>query len=246
MKSAASLAQHSISYGQRIISFDLKFTHRKTLAITVNPDLSVSVTAPEGKELDVIKAKIKKRASWILKQQEYFKAFLPVTPPRQFVSGETHYYLGKQYRLKVIESESESVKLKSGYLNISIKDKTNSDKVKSILEKWFVSRAKLQFEKSLEKCFERFKKYEIQRPKLQIRKMLKRWGSFGQKGIIYLNPELIKAPVYCIDYVITHELCHLIYPNHGKQFYELLGRIMPDWEQRKLKLEKIDIGLSIR
>jgi predicted metal-dependent hydrolase len=246
MESASLQPEHSISYGQRIISFVLKFTARKTLAITVNPDLSVLVTAPQGKEIDAIKAKVKKRANWILKQQEYFKTFLPTTPPRQFVSGETHYYLGKQYRLKVTESNEENIKLKNGYIIISVQNKSDPIQVKSVFEKWLISRGQMHFQKSLEKCLEKFKRYEMQAPKIQIRKMSKRWGSFGRRGVVYLNPELIKSPSYCIDYVITHELCHLIFPNHSRQFYELLGRIMPDWEQRKLKLEKINIGLYIK
>src|SRR5687768_12497831 len=100
--SSVELTTYSVDYGRETIHFTLKFSRRKTLAIDVNPDLSVLVTAPKAKDLDLIKSKVHKRASWILKQQDYFRAFLPPMPPRQYISGETHYYLGRQYRLKII------------------------------------------------------------------------------------------------------------------------------------------------
>jgi predicted metal-dependent hydrolase len=71
--------------------------------------------------------------------------------------------------------------------------------------------------------------------------MVKRWGSFSQRGVIYLNPELIKAPSHCIDYVVTHELCHLRHPNHTKSFYNLLSSVIPDWQMRKARLERVEI-----
>lgn len=67
--------------------------------------------------------------------------------------------------------------------------------------------------------------------------MTKRWGSWTRRGGVWLNPELLKAPGTCIDYVVTHELCHAVYGNHGKGFYALLRRVMPDWEARKARLE---------
>jgi predicted metal-dependent hydrolase len=71
--------------------------------------------------------------------------------------------------------------------------------------------------------------------------MTKRWGSCTKGGLILLNPELVKAPVYCMDYVIAHELCHLKYHDHSKNFYKLLNKYMPDWEKRKKKLERVMI-----
>jgi predicted metal-dependent hydrolase len=85
------------------------------------------------------------------------------------------------------------------------------------------------------------RKYGIGEPKLCIGKMKKRWGSCTGRGVIYLNPGLIKAPSHCIDYIITHELCHLKYPNHGKQFYSLMSRVMPDWGARKRRLESVPL-----
>jgi len=72
--------------------------------------------------------------------------------------------------------------------------------------------------------------------------MSKRWGSWTRRSGVWLNPELMKAPASCIDYVVTHELCHAVHGNHSKKFYELLRRVMPDWEQRKARLERMANG----
>lgn len=239
--SGAGLTTHSVSYGREVIEFTLKFSTRKTLAIDVNPDLSVVVTAPRGKDISLIKSKVHKRAAWILKQQDYFREFLPPMPPRQYVSGETHYYLGRQYRLKVIEAQEESVKLKGRYINVSVTDRGDRQRVARLLNSWFLSRARIRFQKGLDKCWERLRHYEMELPKLSIRKMSKRWGSCSRRGVIYLNTELIKAPSHCIEYVILHELCHLKHPNHGKAFFQMLTRVMPDWDKRKKRLERIII-----
>lgn len=232
---------YSVQFGSSVISFNLKYVIRKSLAISVLPDLSVVVTAPFGSDIELVKRKVKKRASWILKQQEFFKAYLPTQPPRRYVSGETHLYLGKQYRLKVFEDDSESVKLRNGYIKVGLRDKNDKTRVAYLLDEWFLSHARVHFARRLSICWEKMRKQGIELPELRLRRMRKRWGTCTKSGAIYLNPYLIKAPSSCIDYVIIHELCHLKHAHHGKQFYDLLRRVLPDWEERKARLEKISI-----
>lgn len=236
-----SAQTHSVNYGKENIKFSLTFSQRRTLSISVNPDLSVTVTAPKDASIEKIKQKIQKRASWILKQKDYFSQFLPTQPKRIYRSGETHLYLGRQYRLKVEKNKEESVKLKSGRLFVQVKDTTDRKRIETLLNEWFKARAKERFSLLLQKSYEALRKQKIAQPKLRIRKMVKRWGSCTPTGIINLNSDLIKAPSHCIEYVITHELCHLKYPHHGKEFYSLLGRVMPDWEKRKKRLESVRI-----
>ena len=230
---------HSITFGKENIAFQLRFSSRKTLGISVMPDMSVVVTSPEGKDLEQIKSKVKQRAGWIIKQQDYFRDYSHRQSKRQFVSGESHYYLGRQYRLKIIEGLEEEVKLKSGYIFVTVKDKTDKAQIEKLLDDWYLTKAKLQFKKRLAECWEIVRKYEISFPKLYIRKMSKRWGTCGTAGNVYLNPNLIKAPSICVEYVIIHELCHLKFPYHNNAFFDLLERILPDWEKRKLRLETI-------
>lgn len=227
----------SIIFGQKIISYDLKRSDRKTLAINVHPDLSVTVTAPCGTSIEQVETKVRKRAAWIIRQQAYFQNFLPSPSPRRYVSGETHNYLGRQYRLKVMEGAQESVKLKGGFIHISGKNITPK-KTAALVNDWMLAHAKAHFHKRLELCWEKFRRFEMPIPKLRIRKMVKRWGTCTAAGAIYLNPDLIKVSSYCIDYVITHELCHLKQADHSKAFYQLMRTVMPDWERRKLRLER--------
>src|SRR5689334_21121499 len=109
---------YEVQYGDTTIQYTLTYAPRKTLAISVKPDLSVTVTAPLEAALTAVEARLRQRAPWILRQQRELEQYLPTTPPRQYVSGETQRYLGRQYRLKVAEAEQEAVKLTRGYLHV--------------------------------------------------------------------------------------------------------------------------------
>ena len=98
-------------HGGNRIPFTVEFRKRAKLAVSVHPDMRVKVAAPIGSSLDVILARVEKRAGWILKQLRYFEQYQPTQPPSRFVSGETHLFLGRQYRLKVRVGEPKAVKL---------------------------------------------------------------------------------------------------------------------------------------
>jgi predicted metal-dependent hydrolase len=230
-----------VDYGTRTITFNLSYSNRKTLEIAVYPDQTVWVTAPMESDMDKIFNKVRKRGRWIVKQLRYFNRFDPLDKHEEYISGETHRYLGKQYRLKVMQTKGdqpESVKLKGGYFQIWSDNKGDKEHVKQQLDAWYRKKAEKKFDDRLDACLETVKKYDIERPLLQVYSMEKRWGSYTSKGKMLLNPELIKHPVYCIDYVIIHELCHTKHPNHDKEFYSLLNQVLPDWQRRKHKLER--------
>jgi predicted metal-dependent hydrolase len=233
------IESHILKYGKTEIPFSIKRVDRKSLKISVLPDTSVEVSAPINAPVTKIHEKLEKRGKWIKKQQKYFESFLPTTPDRKFISGETHLYLGKQYRLKLIESENEYIKLTKGFFFVGVADKENKTRVKGLLSGWYKSHAEKRFKKSLQENINHFKKWEIGFPPIIIKRMSKRWGSCTPKGKIIINPEIIKAPPRCIDYVVIHELCHLVHHNHSKDFYDLQLAVMPDWEKWKWKLEKM-------
>src|SRR5664280_288894 len=188
--------------------------------------------------------KVRKRAGWIRRQQRFFREFLPKMPPRRYVSGETHRYLGRQYRLKVVEGGEPGVKLKGRFIWISVPQKS-SQGVRRLVERWYLERAKDRLSRSFDRGLERMGKVLAVAPALRIRRMLKRWGSWTRRSGVCLNPELVKAPGSCIDYVVIHELCHAVHGHHGKEFYDLQRRIMPDWEQRKARLEQVGAEAGI-
>jgi len=226
-----------ITYGKEDIVFDVLFVDRKTMELAVNPDSTVVVKAPIGTTEDEIERRIRKRARWLKKQLDYFRQFDPRTPPRRYIGGESHLYLGRQYRLKLIEGNANQVKLAKGYFWISCKDRNDPNKVKDLLESWYLEKAQCKFMESFERCWPDFERLDLGLPRLQIRRMKTRWGSLSHGGTLTLNLSLIRAPRECIDYVITHELCHLKHHDHGPEFYKLLEKVMPDWERRKHKLE---------
>jgi predicted metal-dependent hydrolase len=226
----------AIQFGSRQIDFWLEYTSRKTLGISVTPELLVLVKAPVNTTLEKVKEKIRKKAPWIIKQQSFFLSFHPKTPARRFISGESHLYLGRQYRLKVIQSKTESVKLKGQFIEVEATDKS---KVKQLLNDWYLRNAKAKFHLIARPLIDKFKKHKVEPSSIVLREMPTRWGSCTPKGKIILNPELIKAPRGCIEYVIIHELCHLIYHDHTQKFIDLQTKEMRDWEKWKIKLEKL-------
>ena len=232
-----SISTGTIDYGKEQIHFSVLYSVRITLGIEVHPDGKVLVKAPAGTDPAEIQKRVYKRVRWILRQQHYFRQFDPRTPGRQFVGGETHLYLGRQFRLKIIKGSQDSVKLIRGYFRVELKSPPSSDRIKYLLDRWYVEKAATRFKENFDRCWPNFEKLNLTKPRLQISCMRKRWGSLSRSGILTLNTDLIRAPVACIEYVITHELCHIRFHNHSSDYYRLLGKVMPDWEKRKHKLE---------
>jgi predicted metal-dependent hydrolase len=230
-----------VEYGSEVIDFVLTRRDRKTLAITVHPDLRVEVIAPLEAADDAVLARVQRRARWILRQRRQFLSWMPKPVPRRYLPGETHRYLGRQYRLKVIPASEPRVSLRGGFIEIHGAEPGASGAVKKQLDRWLRQQAEACFRKELSKALKRMTRHSLPVPKLRLLRMPKRWGSCTAKGEILLNPELIKAPAICVDYVIVHELCHLKHPNHGPAFFRMLDAVLPDWRVRKERLERTEI-----
>lgn len=227
----------TVCYGERCISYDVEYVQRRTMAISVHPDMKVIVKAPLQTSIEAINKKVLKRVRWISKQQDFFAQYHPKEAPRQYIGGEAHLYLGRRYRLRV-ESTGCGIKVNAGNIIVSAKN-SDPEQIKKKLEAWYRSRAADYFSKSVERCWKDFETMGFDKPKIVVKKLEKRWGSFAQSGTLTLNINLIKAPKECIDYVVTHELCHMKYHDHSRAFYDLLFLKMSDWEKRKMKLEKL-------
>lgn len=226
----------AIQFGSRTIDFRLEYSDRKSLGITVTPEMEVLVKAPIDTSIEKVKEKIRKKAPWIIKQQSFFLSFQPKTPQRKYISGETHLYLGRQYRLQIQIGKEESVKLKGKFIEVSAKEKSRA---KDLLNDWYLQHARAKFNLIAAPLIDKFKKHKVEPSSIVLRDMPTRWGSCTPKGKIILNPELIKAPKGCIEYVIIHELCHLIHHDHTQRFLDLQTKEMKDWEKWKMKLEKL-------
>ena len=234
--------QKTLEYGKTSIDYQLSYTDRGSLAIHVHPDLQVTVEAPLDSAFAEIEKRIRKRAAWILRQQKNFRRYSFDIPPRQYVSGETHRFLGKQYQLKVSQSENEKeyVKMDREYILLGVRDKSDRAQVKKRLTNWYRQRAYEIFCERVEVWFARFEGYGVPRPEVAVRQMRSQWGSCSVRGKMNLNLKLVMVPRQFIDYVIVHELCHLIEHNHSLSFYALMSKILPDWKEKRELLNKFE------
>lgn len=214
----------------------LRRSDRRTLAISVLPDGSLELVAPRHAGVEAILGKVVKRLRWIETQRRMFVRMNAIRPALRYGNRASHRYLGRQYRLRISQHEKASVTLRGGYFEVSapVIDETT---VSAALGQWYRQQAALQFSRRIAAWSDWCRHRRLPEPKLRIRAMAKRWGSAQPDGTICLNPELIRAPSACVDYVIAHEICHLRHPDHGPRFRALLQQLCPDWRNLKQRLE---------
>lgn len=223
-------------YGSFAYEYKLVRENRDTLSLTVMPDMSLVVKCPHKTERERIELFLKRKWFWLQKQLNFFKKFQKRVYKKEYVSGESFLYLGRQYQLIVRRAHEDKVLIQNGKLvfltTASVNDGLHS---RMHISAWYRKRSREIFKERYEEIFEKFD-YDY-KPRLKIKKMQKRWGSYSRRSGIVLNPLLIHASKDCIDYVITHELCHEKYKSHSKSFYTLLSAKYPRWERVKEKLE---------
>lgn len=231
----------SIIYGDEVVDFEVLESPSRTekILIKVYADCRVVVSAPLNADDKTIIDAVKQRSRWIYKQLRGFREQSKFITPRQYKSGESHFYLGKQYQLKVIHDDTKpkGVKLLRGRLEVNTLD-TDIESIKSHLNEWYRSRAKVIFDVRFQRILEQALWVE-DKPSIRLMSMRTQWGNCSPSGLLTLNPHLVKAPTICIDYVILHELCHLVEHNHSERFYQLLNQVMPDWEVVKERLDNM-------
>ena len=231
--------QRFIHYGDERIGFAIRFLPRpaRRIAIHVDPGGAVQVDAPLEASASEVIAAVRLRARWVWQRLQEHRQRTRHVLPREYVSGETHFYLGKRYQLKVQLDPNvpQSVKLLGGRLEV-ITHSRQAAQIRVLLDAWYRQRAEEVFGRRLLECAGGLR-WLKQLPGFRLRVMQTQWGSCSPKGELVLNPQLVKAPRHCIDYVIFHELCHLKEHNHSPLYYRLLSRVLPDWEQRKLELD---------
>ena len=228
----------TVTLGATEIVYDLAFSDRRTLGITVRPDGMLCVTAPVGTPLEAIEAKLVRRGAWILSTKRDFDRLRPATPPRRHVAGETYRFLGRQYRLRVEPGAPRGVVLSPEYLTIGGIAADEPRRIAVRLGLWYQREARRVLYERFDRCWSLFGE-GARPPRLTVRPMEKRWGSLSASGqSLILNRRLVEADVDAIDFVIVHELCHLRHHDHGDAFLALLATRMPDWRARKARLER--------
>jgi predicted metal-dependent hydrolase len=238
-----------IQFGKKRINFEIKRGNReKSVGIHVHPAAKVTVLAPRHLDEEKIRMILQKKARWIIEKQQLIRNHGDSNPVKEFVSGESFPYLGKNYRLKVVRSSAGregKCKLVNGRLLVETNGKSGSESGKTVVRKAIIE---WYFEHAENKVKERLDRFALQigkRPaSVEIKNQVRRWGSCSRNGMVRLNWKIIMAPVSVIDYVIVHELCHLVYPQHSSQFWQKIQSIIPDYKRRREWLK--GNGLIIR
>ena len=213
----------------------------KNVHLSVYPPMGqVKIAAPERMELDTIRIYAISKLSWIRKQQAKILS-QKREAPREYITRESHYYLGKRYLLQVIEHQAPpKVKLKHNKIELYIRPETATEKRKEILEEWY--RVQLK-----ELVHVQIIKWEaimgVQSNEFGIKKMKTKWGTCNiEAKRIWLNLELAKKPVQCIEYIVVHELTHLLERNHTSRFVALMDNYLPNWKELKVELNKLPVS----
>ncbi|MBP0976041.1 MAG: M48 family metallopeptidase [Oscillospiraceae bacterium] len=236
----------TISSEQRILqtaSGALPYTFERknirNINLRIRPDGCVYVSAPEKAEIAAIERFLAAKTDYIRNAREKFAEQKAPSYEMQYVSGENVTLLGRNLRIQIVKDKQEFVGQDGIYVYIHVRRPDYYSRKKNLLNAWLNEQCTAVFTEIMQQAERRFAGYGVSMPKLRIRNMVSRWGSCQKdKGTIALNRRLIEAPKNCIEYVVIHEFCHLVHPNHSKQFYALLQVMLPDWRESKDLLEK--------
>lgn len=237
-----------LEFNKRRLNYTVVRSNRKTIGISVKIDGNVKISAPLYIGEEEIREIVKEKAGWIYKKLIEIDAIKLNTISKEFRSGEKYFYIGKEYILKVINKNQDMAwaTLLDDYIFIYIPYglafENQKQLIKETLIKWYKERFS---EIAKERIYKYSKDLDVKPINVAIRDQKTRWGSCSSKGNINLNWRLIMAPIDIIDYVIVHELCHLVHMNHSSDFWDLVGYVVPDYKERKKWLKENGYKLNI-
>ena len=239
-----SLDTSAVTWGDTRIAYAIRRSARrkKTVAVTVDPGGGVLLLAPEKFSTSRLDAVVRRKAGWIVQRLRGLESNGVPPSPREFVSGESVMYLGRHYRLRVHSDGDGEAKLRGGWLHVPAPAGAGQrDHVRAALVSWLRSHAAERLPERVELWRSRV---GVQTPRVVISDQKRRWGSCDRSGTIRLNWRIIQAPMRLVDYVVVHELVHLRHPGHGRDYWQALGRVMPDYERRREDLRWRGKGLA--
>lgn len=233
-----------IEYGTQIIEFTVRYRKRKTIEIGVEPPDVVSVVAPVGIEDEVLIKHLKSKAKWIVQKLYEIKEIQSQHIDREFVNGEAFMYLGRNYTLLIVEDDSLKkpvTKLLQGKFVINTPTREQV-KLKASMEEWYRL-------KTLEKVYERIAYYQryfdVEPTDVRVKEQKKRWASCTVKRELLFNWRCTMAPSWVFDYIVVHEMSHMLIMDHSREFWSLVERIMPDYEKRREWLKNYGIKMDL-
>lgn len=211
----------------------------KNINLRIRHDGSVYVSAPLRVPVKTVESFVASKSDYIRNAVMHFSQRESKKAEMQYVSGENVTLLGKNMQIKVKKDSKEYVTCDGLYVYIHVKRPDYYNRKRNLFDSWLDKQCLTVFDEIMHEVHNKFAPYNITFPQLKIRRMTSRWGSCQPfKGVITLNKRLIEAPEKCIEYVVFHEYCHFIHPDHSKNFYSLLQTMLPDWKECKRILEE--------
>lgn len=223
------------------IHYTLERKSVKNLNLRIKSDQSVFVSANASVSDSTIEEFLISKSEYILKAIDHYAEQQKYAPkPKKYVDGESFCFLGHELRLKVKKGTKNAVRSDGSFVYLTVKDVSDFDMKKRTMDRWIKGQCEMVLSEVCHSIYPKFQKYGVEFPQLRFRNMVSRWGSCQPaRKILTFNITLIEAPLSCIEYVVVHEFTHFLQPNHSKKFYQTLVMFMPDWEERKVLLEKI-------
>ena len=223
------------------ITIDVILKDIKNIHLSVYPPLGhVRIAAPVRMDLDTIRIYAISKLGWIKKQQQKFREQVREAP-REYLNKESHYYLGKRYQLRVIEMDAPpKVLLKHTTLDLCVRPNSELQKKHDVMEEWYREKLKELVPIIIQKWE---KTMGVSPNEFAIKKMRTKWGTCNREAArIWLNLELAKKPYQCIEYIVVHEMAHLLERNHNSNFVAIMDHYLPEWRQLKIELNKLPVS----
>lgn len=225
------------------IQYTLTRKSVKNVNLRIDAAGNVKVSASRRVPVEYIEGFLRQKQELIVNAVRRAEKNSQQKPPqaeRMFADGEQLTILGNRYEIKVVQDRAEHIGFHGEYLQFSVKDPADTHHRELMYEKWLRTYRLEVYEAICHQVHEKFRHYGVEYPVIKVRRMTSRWGSCQPcKGVVTLNSRLIETPPGCIEYVVMHEFCHFIHPDHSKAFHALMTSLMPDWRQRKALLNAI-------
>lgn len=231
------MKKRTIMIANEEVEVDIVRSSRRTVALYVRPGGILLIRAPWYVPVYSLIQFINQKSAWITKQREKLRNIQPVTGAMLIEDGLKVPFLGREVTVSLIHGSAGKTSLNDDCLMIGVNGETSTEKITAAVDTWYMTQAKLYLPaRTMELAA--IHSGVLPRPEsVMTRKMKRRWGTCHSNGTIWLNRELIKKDPELIDYVIIHELCHLVHHNHGSDFYRLLGSVLPGYREIRQKLQ---------
>jgi len=231
------MKKRTVTIASEEVEIDIVRSSRRTIALYVRPGGTLQVRAPWYVPVYALLQFVHQKTGWITRQREKLKGAKPTVEMPQLSNGSVIPFLGKDIALRLRPDARTTIELRGDELFIGVAGEVFPDMVAAIVDAWYLREAKKYFAARTSELAGIHSDKLPQPRSIGVRRMKRRWGSCRTGGDITFNRELMKKDPALVDYVIIHELCHMVHHNHGKEYYALLESIVPDYRERRRQLK---------